>query len=52
MRPFEYLEPRSLEEAQAMLSEHKEEAKIIAGGFFIRLPFLLVELFPSGVVSP
>lgn len=32
MRPFEYLKPKTLEEACAMLSEHKEEAKILAGG--------------------
>ncbi len=32
MKPFEYLEPRDLAEACKLLSEHKEEAKIIAGG--------------------
>jgi 4-hydroxybenzoyl-CoA reductase subunit beta len=29
---FEHLEPRSLEEALTFLAEHKEQAKIIAGG--------------------
>ena len=29
---FEHLEPRSLEEALGFLAEHKEQAKIIAGG--------------------
>ena len=32
MKPFEYLKPKSLTEACSLLSEHKEEAKIIAGG--------------------
>ncbi|MAF85557.1 MAG: carbon monoxide dehydrogenase [Dehalococcoidales bacterium] len=32
MKPFEYLAPRSISEACAMLSEHTEEAKLLAGG--------------------
>ena len=30
--PFEYLTPNTLEEAMAMLIEHGDEAKILAGG--------------------
>lgn len=32
MRPVKYLEPRTLEEACHLLSTHKEEARLIAGG--------------------
>ena len=32
MNTFEYLEPKSLEEACSFLSKHKEDAKILAGG--------------------
>ena len=30
--PFEYLAPRSLDEAVAALAEHGDEAKVLAGG--------------------
>ena len=30
--PFEYFDPRTVEEAVALLREHGEEAKILAGG--------------------
>lgn len=43
MKPFEYLEPASLEEACSLLSEHQEEAKIIAGGQSL-LPLLKARL--------
>ena len=36
MKPLEFLEPKTLEEACALLSEHKEEAKLIAGGQSLR----------------
>jgi len=32
VKPFTYLKPKNLEEACAMLSQHKDEAKMIAGG--------------------
>lgn len=32
MRPFEYVAPRNLSEACSTLSEHKEDAKVLAGG--------------------
>lgn len=32
MRPFEYVEPASLEHACRLISEYKDQAKIIAGG--------------------
>lgn len=32
MRPFKYLEPKSLKEACSMIAEHGEEAKLLAGG--------------------
>ncbi len=36
MKPLEFLEPKTLEEACALLSEHKEKAKLIAGGQSLR----------------
>lgn len=36
MKPLEFLEPKTLEEACSLLSEHKEEAKLIAGGQSLR----------------
>jgi len=36
MKPLEFLEPGTLEEACSLLSEHKEEAKLIAGGQTLR----------------
>jgi len=32
MRPFKFLEPKTLDEACSLLSKHKEEARLIAGG--------------------
>ena len=32
MKPFEFLEPKTLKEACSLLSEHKTEAKLLAGG--------------------
>ena len=51
MIPFDYLEPTSLEEACSMLSEHKEEAKILAGGQSL-LPLLKTRLIaPKYVIN-
>ena len=36
MKPLEFLEPKTLEEACSLLSKHKEEAKLIAGGQSLR----------------
>lgn len=32
MKPFEYLEPKNLEEACKLLDQHRENAKVLAGG--------------------
>jgi aerobic carbon-monoxide dehydrogenase medium subunit len=51
MRPFEYLEPASLNEACSMLSELKGDAKIIAGGQSM-LPILKQRLIaPRYIIS-
>ena len=51
MRPFEYLEPGSLNEACSMLSKLKEDAKIIAGGQSM-LPILKQRLIaPRYIIS-
>ena len=50
--PFEYVAPRSLDEALALLAEHGDEAKVLAGGqslvpllnFRLARPALLVDL--------
>ncbi|MFC1995471.1 FAD binding domain-containing protein [Chloroflexota bacterium] len=36
MKPLEFLEPKTLEEACSLLSKHKEAAKLIAGGQSLR----------------
>jgi len=36
MKPFEFLEPKNLEEACSLLSQHSEDAKILAGGQSLR----------------
>ena len=46
MKPFEYLEPRSLDEACSLLSKYKGEAKILAGGQS------LVSLLKHRLISP
>ncbi len=51
MRPFEYLEPVSVAEACSLLSERKEEAKILAGGQSL-LPLLKHRLIaPRYIIS-
>ena len=46
MRSFEFLEPNSVEEACQMLSEHGEDAKILAGGT------ALVKLIKKKLIHP
>lgn len=46
MRPFEYLEPASLAQACQMLSEHREDGRLLAGGQSL-LPIL-----KQRIVSP
>jgi carbon-monoxide dehydrogenase medium subunit len=46
IKDFEYLAPATLEEALSMLSEHREEAKIIAGGQSLLIPMR------QGLVAP
>src|SRR3989442_11202942 len=50
--PFEYFAPRTLEEAVGLLSQHGDEAKVLAGGqslvpmmaFRLAMPSVLVDL--------
>jgi CO/xanthine dehydrogenase FAD-binding subunit len=44
MKPLEFLEPKTVKEAFSLLSTHKEEAKIIAGGQSL-MPILKQRLF-------
>ena len=46
MRPLEFLEPKTLEEACSLLSKHKEEAKLISGGQS------LVPILQQRLISP
>ncbi len=46
MRPFEYVAPRNLAEACSVLSEHMEDAKVLAGGQS------LVPIFRHRLLSP
>jgi len=47
--PFRYLRPRSLEEALALLSEHGDEAKVLAGGQSL-LPLMALRLATPSIV--
>jgi len=57
--PFEYLDPRSVEEALALLKDHGEEAKVLAGGqslvpllnFRLARPRYLIDLNRIGALS-
>jgi CO/xanthine dehydrogenase FAD-binding subunit len=49
MHPFEYLAPTSLDEALAMLSEHGQSAKVLAGGQSL-IPILTYRLARPRVV--
>ena len=46
MKPLEFLEPKTLEEACSLLSKHKEEAKLIAGGQSLR------PIMRHGLIAP
>ncbi len=47
--PFEFVAPRSLEEATAMLTEHGDEAKVLAGGQSL-VPMMAFRLATPGVL--
>jgi carbon-monoxide dehydrogenase medium subunit len=47
--PFDYVAPRSLDEAVAVLAEHGDEAKIIAGGQSL-VPMLAMRLVTASVL--
>jgi len=47
--PFEYLAPRSLDEALALLREHGDEAKVLAGGQSL-IPILALRLAHPAVL--
>ncbi|MBI2908451.1 MAG: xanthine dehydrogenase family protein subunit M [Chloroflexi bacterium] len=49
MRPFKYLEPKTVEEACSMLAEHGEEAKLLAGGQSL-IPLLQQRLISPGYI--
>ena len=51
MRPFEFLIPKSLAEACSLLSEYKEEAKIISGGQSLIPQLRLRVLAPKFVID-
>lgn len=51
MRPMQYLEPKSLTEALQTLSEHGEEAKVLAGGQSLLLMLHLGLVRPAVLVS-
>jgi carbon-monoxide dehydrogenase medium subunit len=51
MKRFDYLTPKSVEEAYSFLSDHKEEAKIIAGGQSLIPQLKLRVLAPKFVVD-
>lgn len=46
MKPFEFLEPTNLQEACSLLSQYKEDAKILAGGQSLR------PIMRQGLLSP
>ncbi len=57
--PFRYFAPRSLDEALALLAEHGDEAKVLAGGqslvpamnFRLAQPAVLVDLNGSAELA-
>ena len=51
MKAFEYLEPESLEEVLALLQDHGEEAKIIAGGTALVIMINQRLIMPSYLIS-
>lgn len=51
MVKFDYLEPKSLEEACELLDRHKDEAKVIAGGTALLIWMRMRLLNPTVVIS-
>ena len=47
--PFDYLAPRSVDEALALLREHGDEAKVLAGGQSL-IPILALRLAHPAVL--
>ena len=51
LRPFEFFEPTSLDEAIRLLNIHGDQAKVMAGGVDLVLKMRLRQLMPEYVVS-
>jgi xanthine dehydrogenase iron-sulfur cluster and FAD-binding subunit A len=48
---FEYVEPRSLEEAISLLSEYGERAQVLAGGTFLLVQMKMERMAPECVIN-
>ena len=48
---FEYLEPASLEEAIALLSEHGDRAQVLAGGTYLLVQMKMERVAPECVIN-
>ena len=48
---FEYLEPKTMEEAVSLLSRHKEAAKVIAGGTDLLIQLKKGEVLPRYIIN-
>jgi CO/xanthine dehydrogenase FAD-binding subunit len=51
MKAFEYLEPKTVEEAVSLLAEHKDEAKVLAGGTDLIVQMKLKKQAPRYLVN-
>jgi aerobic carbon-monoxide dehydrogenase medium subunit len=51
MRPFDYLQPNSIEEASKMLAEYGDDARVFAGGTALMLVMRQRMLNPKALVS-
>jgi carbon-monoxide dehydrogenase medium subunit len=51
MKNFEYLEPKTVEEAVSLLAEHKDEAKVLAGGTDLIVQMKLKKQAPKYLVN-
>ena len=51
LREFEYFAPRTVDEALSLLSQYKEDAKIIAGGQSILVVMKQGLLSPENVID-
>ncbi len=49
--PFEYLRPKTIQEACSLLSQYKEQARIITGGTDLLLKMRLREVVPQYVIG-